>query len=143
MMGVTPLAAKSETVDASGAESPFDGEGFPGGVVFAFGKAEGVFARVAEHGAINATGDAAADVADDELKGASDGRVGAVALPERIDPRIHADFACDRSVDDDHGSGKECGGEQSVHAKGLCECGFNRCEYDGQSIRVCIRQGQR
>ena len=44
---------------------------------------------------------APADIADDELQGAADRAVGAVALAQRVALGVHADLAADRAVDDD------------------------------------------
>ena len=52
-------------------------------------------------GAVDAAGDAAADVAHDELQGSADGGVGPVALAEHVDAGVHPDAVPDGAVDDD------------------------------------------
>ena len=74
----------------------------PVGITFVFGEAIAVLAGVAHGRAIYTSGHAAAHVSDQQLQGASDGGVGAVALAERVHPRVHTDTLCDLAVDDHH-----------------------------------------
>src|SRR5437762_3214281 len=78
-------------------------ERLPVAIALVLGEAEGVLAGIAECRAVDGAGNAAADVAHDQLQGAADRGVGAVALAQRIDARIHADLARHRAVDDDQG----------------------------------------
>src|SRR5690349_9376414 len=53
---------------------------FPGRASFVFGEAEGVLAWIAERGAVDAAGPPTTDVANHQLQGAADRRVGPIAL---------------------------------------------------------------
>ena len=86
-------------------------------VLLVLGEAVGVLAGVAQRGAIDLPRAAAAHVADDKLQGASDRGVGAVALAQRVDARVHADRPGDRAVDDHQRPGEMRGAEQAVHGE--------------------------
>src|SRR3546814_4430375 len=96
------LAGEQGHGGGAGREAALHRQRFPHWIAFVLGEAEGVLARRAEGGAVDAARNAAADVTDDELQRAADGRVGAVALAEGIAARIHADGPRYGAVDDRH-----------------------------------------
>ena len=96
----TPSPANSVTADAPGATPALDRERLPRRALLVLGEAERELAGVAERRPVDLARAAAADVADDELQRAADGRVGAVALPERVDAAVHADAPAIGPVDD-------------------------------------------
>ena len=114
-----PSAAEERDRGDAGRDAALDRERLPGRVLFVLGEAEGVLAGLAERGAIDAAGPAAADVAHHELERATDRRVGAVALPHRVDAGVHADAPADRTVDHDHRAHRHRGREQAVHVEGV------------------------
>src|SRR5207253_2186208 len=83
-----------------GAEAALDVERLPARALLPLGEAEAELARLAQHCPVDLARPAAADVADQELNGPPDRRVGAAALAERVDPVVQADPVPDRSVDD-------------------------------------------
>src|SRR5216684_6859968 len=98
-------------------ETALDRERLPRRAFLVLGKAERQLARAAVRGAIDLAGAPAADVADDELQRAADGEPRAVALPEHVDARVHADGAPDGPVDDDHRPHGHGGREYAVHVE--------------------------
>ncbi len=98
-------------------EAALGGERAVRRLVVGLGEAEPELARVAVGGAVDLAWAATADVADDELEGPSDRRVGAVALAERVDAGVHADLAGARAAADDHRPDRHRGGEQAVHVE--------------------------
>ncbi len=120
-------------------DTALDGERFPRRARFVLGEAERVLAGIAERGAVDLTGPPAADVADDELECTADRRVGAIALPERIDPRVHTDGPCDRTVDDDERAREPRRREQTVHVELVGAGRLERGEHDRQVLRQAAR----
>ena len=106
-----------------------DRERRPVRVGLVLGEAEGVFAGIALHRAVDLARPAATDIADDELEGPADGGVGAVALAERVQAPVHADAPCDGAVHDDHRPREMGRAEQAVHGEARYQRGFDRRQH--------------
>ena len=59
----------------------------------------------------------ASDVAQHQPQGASERRVGSIALSERIQAPVHADLFADRTVDDHHRRQTGGRGDRAVQGK--------------------------
>ena len=109
-----PSPGKTVTALVPGAMPRHSASGVPRRAFLVLGEAEADLAGVAVGGPVDATGTAAADVADDELQGPADGGVGPVALAEHVHAAVHADGPADRAVDDQHRPDRHRGGQHAV-----------------------------
>ena len=83
-------------------------------------------------GAILATRPAAADVTNRQLQRPPDRRVGAVALAERVDRRVHPGAPRVRAADDDHRPGRRGRRDQPVQRELLAARRLDRGQHDRQ-----------
>ena len=120
-------------------ETPVHGQARPVRVRFVFGEAIGVFAGIAQGGPVDAAGNAAADIADEQLQGAADGGVGAVALAEGVDAGIHARPLRGWPVDDHHRRRKIRRAQQAVHAEAVVERRFHRGGHEWEVFGLAAR----
>ena len=123
-----------------GRDAARDGEGLPFLVRLILREAEGVLAGCAEGGAVDLAGTPAADVAHDQVERASDGGVGAVTLPEHVEPRVHPDAAGDGPVDDDERRGEAGAAQDAVQGEVGIERRLQRREQDGHVLRLAARE---
>ena len=111
----------------------------PVGIGLVLGEAEGVLAGIAQGRAIDGAGQAAADIAHDELQRAADRGVGAVALAQRIDAAVHADRLGGRAVDDHQRAGEMRGAEQAVQHEQRIERRLEHAQHHRHVFRLAAR----
>jgi hypothetical protein len=90
--------------------------------------------RDAPSGPVDAAGSTAAEVANQQLERPADRQRRPVALPERVDPRVHPDPRRSRPAAHDDGADRHGGREQSVHVELVVADGLDRGDDPGQVL---------
>ncbi len=121
-------------------QAAFHRQRLPGRALLVLGEAEGELARVAERGAVDAPRPAAAHVAHHQLQGPADRQVGAVALAERVDPRVHAGQGPERPIDHHHRPAEPGRRQQAVDVELVRACGFDGGQHRRQVLRPAAGQ---
>ena len=95
---VRRLAAKHRHRALLTREAALNMQRIPRALFFILGNAVGVFARMAERGLVGHTRNRAANVGKNQLDGAADRGVGAIALAEHVGAAVHAEREAGRAV---------------------------------------------
>ena len=107
-------------------EAALDVQRLPAAQLFMLADAGADLPRLAERRHVDLAGPAAADVADHELQGAANRRVGARSLTEDVRPAVEPDRVADGSVDDDERADEVGGGQHAVQVERIGAGRFHR-----------------